>query len=195
MSEEFVCLDPKVSRRKVIQGLTGAGVMFGVTRGVRAAGLEFGRADGVGSSKKKRMVGYLLFEGVDPLDVGGPYEVFGQARLEGKNDDEAALFDNCTIAQKASPVRAENGMRYVPEYSFDDHPQVDILMVPGGPGMSAQKGNGAVIEWIRSLSRSTEITAGVCTGAFLLAEAGCWMESVRLLTGRILIRCDGSTRR
>ena len=38
--------------------------------------------------------------------------------------------------------------------------------------MSAQKRNGAVIEWIRSLSRSTEITAGVCTGAFLLAEAG-----------------------
>ena len=74
------------------------------------------------------------------LDVGGPYEVFGQARSEGQNDDESVLFHNCTIAQSASPVRAENGMTYIPEYTFEDHPEVDILVIPGGRGCRRRNG-------------------------------------------------------
>ena len=180
MDREFVCLNPKISRRNLIQGLAGTGIVFGITSGIHAAsprfdhdGLSNSQADvPANPSRKSRTVGYLLFDGVDPLDVGGPYEVFGQARLNGKNDDESSLFRNCTIAEKSLPVRAENGLRLIPEYTFDHHPPVDILVIPGGPGMSEQKRNRALIDWIVSLSKSSEITAGVCTGAFLLAEGG-----------------------
>jgi transcriptional regulator GlxA family with amidase domain len=109
---------------------------------------------------------------VQTRSMWGPYEVFGQARLDGRNDDESSLFRNCTIAEKASSVGAENGLRLIPEYTFHNHPPVDILVIPGGRGMSEQKRNRALIKWIVSLSKSSEITVGICTGAFLLAEAG-----------------------
>jgi transcriptional regulator GlxA family with amidase domain len=125
-----------------------------------------------GSSRRKRTVGYLLFEGVQLMDVAGPYDVLGRARLPQKNDSESALFHNVTIAENSIALGAENGLTFTPEYTFENHPPLDILVVPGGPGMAEQRRNRRVIGWIASASKSAEITAGVCTGAFLLAEAG-----------------------
>jgi transcriptional regulator GlxA family with amidase domain len=165
MKKGYVCLNAEISRRAMIQiAAAGAAGMFSLTAAAREGAER--------PTTKRRTVGYLLFEGVDVLDVSGPYEVFGQARLEARNDDDSALFTNCTIAENRKPIRCENGLTTTAEYTFDNHPTVDIWVVPGGPGVAKQRRNRMLLDRIVEQSKRSEITAGVCTGAFLLAEAG-----------------------
>jgi transcriptional regulator GlxA family with amidase domain len=125
----------------------------------------------VGGSRR-RTVGYVMFEDMDVLDFGGPYEVFWQARRDGRNEDEYALFSNCTIAQRVGPIRCDGGLTTEAQYTWENHPPIDILLLPGGPGAFRQCGNRALLDWIVAVSQTTEITAGVCTGAFPLAASG-----------------------
>jgi putative intracellular protease/amidase len=74
--------------------------------------------------KERRRVGILLFEGFEPLDVFGPLEFFGIA---------SEHFELVTLAQTKDPVlNSKSGLASLPEFDFDDCPQLDILLVPGG---------------------------------------------------------------
>jgi transcriptional regulator GlxA family with amidase domain len=57
------------------------------------------------------------------------------------------------------------------DYGFTTHPRIDVLIVPGGVVASELKSQ-PTIEWIRRTAATAEVTASVCTGAFLLAQAG-----------------------
>jgi len=109
--------------------------------------------------------GILLFEGMEELDFAGPFEVFGMA---GMNRDEDRVV---TIAE-SSPVRAWNGLRVVADHGFDDAPQLDVLVVPGGFGTREQVDNPKLIEFIRKASATCQWVTSVCTGSLLLHEAG-----------------------
>ena len=63
-------------------------------------------------------------------------------------------------------------MRVLPDCTLDDHPPLDVLLVPGGHGTRREVSNPAVTGWIRKVSATVAWTAGVCTGALLLHEAG-----------------------
>lgn len=63
-----------------------------------------------------------------------------------------------------------------PEFACGEHPSIDVLVIPGGV-VTAEMGKPALIAWIADAARNAEITASVCTGAFLLGKAG-------LLAGR-----------
>lgn len=118
-------------------------------------------------------VGILLFDEVEVLDFAGPYEVFMTAariHLRARPSD-AAPFAVCTIARGGRPVRARAGLAVQPDHGFDDHPALDLLVVPGGV-MTAELASPATATWIAAVSARTRITASVCTGAFLLAGAG-----------------------
>ena len=114
-------------------------------------------------------VAILLYDGVQVLDVAGPLEVFTGARdLHGGG----AAFDVYLVAERAEPITSNNtGKVYVPRYTLPDMPAPQILIVPGGDTRAAEA-NPALIEAIRGWSGKTELTASVCTGAFLLAKAG-----------------------
>ena len=109
--------------------------------------------------------GILLYEGMEELDFAGPFEVFGMAGLN--NEDDRVV----TIAE-SSPVRAWNGLRVLADYGFDDAPQLDVLVVPGGFGSREQVDNPKIIDFIRKASASCQWVTSVCTGALLLHEAG-----------------------
>jgi transcriptional regulator GlxA family with amidase domain len=73
------------------------------------------------------------------------------------------------------------GMRVVPNFSFDNHPKIDILILPGGgniqlgeqgSGVGAQLENVKVIKWIQDTSAGAKYVMSVCNGAFFLAKAG-----------------------
>jgi len=119
-----------------------------------------------------RSVGILIFDEVEVLDFCGPFEVFSVARRPGETDRDPALFRVVTIAERPGTVRSVGGLLVEPHFTFSDAPQPDILVVPGGMGTRRERLNSAMIAWIRERDRATEITASVCTGAFLLAEAG-----------------------
>ena len=116
-----------------------------------------------------RTVGILLFNEVEVLDFAGPFEVFSLA----ENDISDKHFDVITIAEHQAPISARNGLTVIPDYSFDNHPIIDVLVIPGGYGAEkVEINNPIVIDWIISQAKITELTLSVCTGALLLAKAG-----------------------
>ena len=123
-------------------------------------------------------VGIFIFEGVEVLDFAGPYEVFTTAsrvaRRQGKN--QPIPFNVFTVATDKAQVTARAGLTVLPDWTFQNHPMIDVLVVPGGV-VEAEQGRSKTIQWIRQVSEGCRITSSICTGAFLLAEAG-------LLTGK-----------
>ena len=119
--------------------------------------------------KSQRTVGILLFNDVEVLDFAGPFEVFSLA----ENDTNHKHFNVITIAEHLAPISARNGLTVVPDYHFDNHPDIDVLVVPGGYGAEKiEINNPVLIDWIVKQSTLAELTLSVCTGALLLAKAG-----------------------
>ena len=110
--------------------------------------------------------GVLIFNDAEELDFVGPWEVFTMARLFAPNDRVV------TIAETLEPVRAAKGLRILPDHTFADAPELDVVLVPGGIGTRREVGNPVLIDWLRKAgARATWVTS-VCTGSLLLHEAG-----------------------
>jgi transcriptional regulator GlxA family with amidase domain len=119
---------------------------------------------------KRRSVAVLLFPGVELLDFAGPFEVFSAARTDA--DSRERLMDVFTVAESLEAVRCNNPLTILPEYTLDDCPAADILVVPGGMGTRSAVDRPELIEWIERRAQAAEVTTSVCTGSFLLAQAG-----------------------
>ena len=114
-------------------------------------------------------VGIYVFDNVEVLDFAGPYEVFTCAtRVSG---GEAPMFNVFTLGEHRHPVRARAGLKIDPDYTLDQHPVLDCLIIPGGV-INAELEKNAVVDWISRQMALTTLTASVCTGAFLLAKTG-----------------------
>jgi len=111
--------------------------------------------------------GILLFEDMEELDFAGPYEVFGMSRkLRGDEDRVVA------VAEAAAPVRAYNGLRVLPDHTFADTPDLDVLVVPGGLGTRREAENPVLLDWLRATGPRCTWLTSVCTGTLLLHTAG-----------------------
>jgi transcriptional regulator GlxA family with amidase domain len=119
-------------------------------------------------------VGILLFDEVEVLDFCGPFEVFSAARpLEAeKQGDEHRLFRVLTIAEQERLITCRGGLLVQPHATIEQHPPLDILVVPGGQGTRRERHNQRLLDWIGEQDQHTQLTTSVCTGAFLLAERG-----------------------
>ena len=102
----------------------------------------------------------LLFSYVEDIDFAGPVEVFGGSGIQ--------VF---TVATSTSPIRTMMGIKVTPEYSLEDAPPADILLIPGGAVFASQQ-DPRVIKWIQERSKQAEYVMSVCNGAFILAKAG-----------------------
>ena len=115
--------------------------------------------------------GLVLFPDAEELDFVGPWEVFTASSMlreqQGREPDRAVM-----LAQTLDPVRCNKGMRVVPDHSFDDHPPLDVLLVPGGMGTRVQVDNDALISWLVRVAKDAQWITSVCTGSFVLARAG-----------------------
>ena len=121
-----------------------------------------------------KTIGIYLFDNIEVLDFAGPFEVFSTAqRLHAMGCDNPAdrLFEVVTIAEKPAEITARGGLKVLPMHGIEYHPHLDVLLVPGGV-VAAEMKKENVLTWIRTTSERVDITASVCTGAFLLAQAG-----------------------
>lgn len=112
-------------------------------------------------------IGIFIYRGAEVLDFSGPFEVFSTA---SRLSDAGKPFSVFLIGESREVVSARAGYKVVPDYSIDDHPPLNVLIVPGGVH-SGEMENAKVIAWIREQAGSAKITATVCTGIFLLAKA------------------------
>jgi transcriptional regulator GlxA family with amidase domain len=119
-----------------------------------------------------RTVGILIFDDVEVLDFCGPFEVFSVARHPDHPDEDDRLFHVVTIAEEDRLINCRGGLLVQPHYTIANHPDLDIVVVPGGKGTRRERYNPHLIDWITAQDPNIELLTSVCTGAFLLAEAG-----------------------
>lgn len=106
-------------------------------------------------------IGFLLFAGINALDLIGPHEVLSRIGAE------------CIlIGESYDTVVSDRGIRFAPDTDYASCPNLDVLVVPGGPGQTPAMDNEKLISFIRAQNEKVRYIAGVCTGSLLLAKAG-----------------------
>ncbi|MCG9546297.1 DJ-1/PfpI family protein [Vibrio sp. Isolate33] len=120
-------------------------------------------------------IGIYIYNQAEVLDFSGPFEVFSTAKRLGAEDLNVFL-----ISETAEPVIARGGFKVLPDYSLNNHPKIDLLMVVGGVHTD-EMNKPNVLDWISSVSESASQVVSVCTGVFLLAKAGL-LEGLKVTT-------------
>ncbi len=128
------------------------------------------------ASDRKLTIGILVFDDVEVLDFSGPFEVFSVAgRLTATGQNQGGT-DTAThvylLAQSEQPVKALGNFIVQPHYTIQNHPELDIVVIPGGWGVWAARQQKEIVEWVRQIAQRVPITSSVCTGTFLLGTAG-----------------------
>jgi transcriptional regulator GlxA family with amidase domain len=114
-------------------------------------------------------IGIALFDGAEELDWAGPWEVLSYWSKRHP-EDEIEVF---TVARDNSrPIVCAKGLRVLADHSWQSAPEIDVLVYPGGQGTRALIGDEEVRAWVRSVHERARLTTSVCTGAFVLADAG-----------------------
>lgn len=122
---------------------------------------------------ERKQVGILIFKDVEVLDFCGPFEVFSATRVnEEKRREEASPFNVFLVSETKDLIATTGGMKVIPDYSFNDCPPVDILVVPGGWGTRKEMNNAFLLSWVAERGKKVEALASVCTGSLLLGKAG-----------------------
>lgn len=108
-------------------------------------------------------IAIVLFDRFTALDAVGPYEIL--SRLPGS--------ETVFVAERTGPVRNDTGtLALTADRTLAEVPSPGIVVVPGGPGQSAQMENGDLLDWLRAADATSAWTTSVCTGSLLLAAAG-----------------------
>lgn len=108
----------------------------------------------------------LLFDGVTQLDFTGPLEVL--QRVPDLQVDLVAKTLDPVICAAFGPT----GLRVLPSARFEDVVRTDILLVPGGPGVSAVMGDPQILAFLQRLAAHARYITSVCTGSLMLGAAG-----------------------
>lgn len=117
-----------------------------------------------------RTVAILAMPGVQLLDVSGPLDVFAEANVQARRD----LYRLQVIGGASGEIRSSSGTRLVADRCVGEPAgeAIDTLLVAGCPNLGTVRSPAAVIAWLREVAPQTRRFGSVCTGAFLLAEAG-----------------------
>lgn len=108
-------------------------------------------------------IAIVLFDRFTALDAVGPYETLGRL------PDAELTF----VAERTGPVRSDIGrLALTADKTLSELTDPDIVIVPGGPGQSAQMENEVLLDWLRAADATSTWTTSVCTGSLLLAAAG-----------------------
>src|SRR3954449_788847 len=107
-------------------------------------------------------IGLLVFPKITQLDMTGPYEVFISL-------PETKVH---LVWKSREPVAAGGGMLLTPTVTFAECPQLDLICVPGGPGMNPLLNDAETLDFIRRQASGARYVTSVCTGALVLGAAG-----------------------
>jgi putative intracellular protease/amidase/YHS domain-containing protein len=149
--------------------LTVLGQLFGSNPAQAPSGAQGGQSAVETKSLKPPAQGsipvaFLISNGAQVIDFGGPWEVFQDVMVPGRTDHPFQLY---TVSESTSPIHASGGMKIVPDYTFENAPAPKVIVIP-----AQSEPSEATLEWIRKSTKTTDVTMSVCTGAFVLAKTG-----------------------
>ncbi|WP_322065955.1 DJ-1/PfpI family protein [Burkholderia ubonensis] len=107
-------------------------------------------------------IGFLVFPGVQQLDLTGPHDVLASL------PDAAAHL----VWKTREPVASSSGLALTPGHTFADCPPLDVICIPGGTGITGLLSDRETIDFVRERSATARYVTSVCTGALLLGAAG-----------------------
>jgi transcriptional regulator GlxA family with amidase domain len=116
------------------------------------------------------LFGIVVYDGVEPIDIGGTVGVISMARRV------LPAIESVTIAEQPGPVVLAGELTMLAQAGFADAPRCDLVMVCGGPGWRREATNPVMLDFLRH-PPAPQVTS-VCTGAMILGAAG-------LLDGRM----------
>jgi transcriptional regulator GlxA family with amidase domain len=116
------------------------------------------------TAKNALTVAFVISDDADVIDMAGPWEVFQDVVV--KKELGYRLY---TVAESKAPVRLSSGLMVIPDFSFEDAPTPQLVVVgkQGGEGPSP-----TLRDWVRKMNAEQHTLMSVCTGAFVLADAG-----------------------
>ena len=106
--------------------------------------------------------GFLLFPNLTQLDLTGPYEVI--SRIPG--------VDARLVWKTREPVAADSGLRLLPTHTFAEAGRLDLVCVPGGPGVGPLLDDEETLAFLRAQAAGARYVTSVCTGSLVLGAAG-----------------------
>lgn len=112
-------------------------------------------------------IGLLMYNGVLQSEVVATSDVFAKPTADGEQ-----LFNVITIAETENPITTEEGMHFIPDYTFDNCPKLTALFVPSAYDMYAQVHNEKIVEFIKRKNEETQYTVSNCAGAQLIGKSG-----------------------
>ncbi len=113
------------------------------------------------------IIGLLMYNGVLTTEVTATADVFTKHTESGKQ-----LFNVITIAETADPIVSEEGLKIIPDYTFENCPKLDVLFVPSAYDMYTQVHNPKIVEFIKEQNKNTKYTVSNCAGAQLIGASG-----------------------
>jgi transcriptional regulator GlxA family with amidase domain len=124
--------------------------------------------------QEPRHVAMLVYNGLQSLDLTGPLEVFNGANTYRRERNARPAYRIEVVARTAGAVTTGSGLRLFAERAYRDVRGIDTLVVVGGDvhGVGTAMGDRALLRWLFATGRRVRRLTSVCSGAFLLAEAG-----------------------
>src|SRR4029450_4701271 len=116
------------------------------------------------TDKSRIPVAFLISNGAVVIDFCGPWEVFQDVMIPGREEMPFRLY---TVAETKKTIRTSGGMQIVPDYTIQNAPPPKVIVIPPQSAPSP-----AALEWIPKSSKTTDVTMSVCTGVFVLAKTG-----------------------
>ncbi|MEZ4973066.1 MAG: DJ-1/PfpI family protein [Cyclobacteriaceae bacterium] len=108
-----------------------------------------------------------MYNGVLQSEVVAASDVFAKPTEDGRQ-----LFNVVTVAENGKPITTEQGLRLVPDYTFDGCPKLEVLFVPSAYDMYSQVHNEKIVDFIRAKNAETKYTVSNCGGAQLIGASG-----------------------
>jgi transcriptional regulator GlxA family with amidase domain len=122
------------------------------------------------NAKRKKRIGFLVYDGLQALDLFGPQEVFAEANRFGSN--KASEYETIIISENGEAVTTESGVAIGAHTSLNACPSLHTLLIPGGAGSRQEKIPEAVVDWVRMQTPDVSRIGSICTGIFILARTG-----------------------
>lgn len=113
------------------------------------------------------VIGLLIYDNVLQTEITAPSDVFSKHSEDGKQ-----MFNVVTIAASYGLVETEEGLKLFPDYTYENSPKLDVIVVPSAYDMTAKVKDNRLVQFIKSQNENTKFTVSNCGGASLIGESG-----------------------